>query len=176
MLLILFWQPLSWASSLWQEEQQRLRVGLNLFPAVLGALEKLSEQCNADGELEISVVYRTTDKAAQQAADSLQALDNLQGLPLRVRIMPIRQLRSARAGSIGAVFVASTGLEPQLLRLLSERHQTLVFSPFEGDVIAGAVAGVHVADRILPSINTEQAQRAGLSFKPFFRKVAHHVE
>lgn len=168
------------ALPLWQEELQRLRVGLNLFPAVLGAQEQLSAQRNADGVLEIVIVYRSTDKAAQQAVASLEALGQVQGHPLRVSVLPIDQLEPDREPDreppLAAIFVASSGLEPDLLRRLSERHQVLVFSPFEGDVSAGAVAGIHVADRILPSINLAQARRAGLSFKPFFLRVAHHAE
>ncbi|NEX16121.1 MAG: hypothetical protein C1943_05670 [Halochromatium sp.] len=178
LLLLLLWLSLStaWALSLWQEEQQRLRVGLNLFPAVLGAQERLSAQQTAEGALEIVVVYRSTDKAAQQAASSLKALGKVQGLPLRVSLLPIEQLKAAQGRPLAAIFVASSGLEPDRLRRLSELHRVLVFSPFEGDVSAGAVAGIHVADRILPSINLAQARRAGLSFKPFFLRVAHHAE
>ncbi|MBK1620905.1 hypothetical protein CKO42_21250 [Lamprobacter modestohalophilus] len=174
--LLLLWLSSAWALPLWQEELQRLRVGLNLFPAVLGAQEQLSAQRNADGVLEIVIVYRSTDKAAQQAVASLEALDQVQGHPLRVSVVPIEQLEPNREPPLAAIFVASSGLEPDLLRRLSERHQVLVFSPFEGDVSAGAVAGIHVADRILPSINLAQARRAGLSFKPFFLRVAHHAE
>ncbi|MCF7978129.1 MAG: YfiR family protein [Chromatiaceae bacterium] len=174
--LLLLWLSSAWALPLWQEELQRLRVGLNLFPAVLGAQEQLSAQRNADGVLEIVIVYRSTDKAAQQAVASLEALGQVQGHPLRVSVVPIEQLEPNREPPLAAIFVASSGLEPDLLRRLSERHQVLVFSPFEGDVSAGAVAGIHVADRILPSINLAQARRAGLSFKPFFLRVAHHAE
>jgi hypothetical protein len=176
LLPMVIWSLSSLAVPLWQEEQQRLRVGLNLFPAVLGAQERLAEQCNADGELEIYVVSRSLDKAAQQAADALKAIGEVQRLSLRVTVLPIEQLRSAREQPIAAIFIATSGLEPQQLRRFSERHRTLVFSPFEGDVSAGAVAGIHVADRILPSINLAQARRAGLSFKPFFLRVAHHAE
>ena len=71
--------------------------------------------------------------------------------------------------------MTSVGVGAARLRAWSERFRTLVFSPFAGDVEAGAVAGIYVADRILPFINLRQAQRAGIRFKPFFLKVARHL-
>ncbi len=77
---------------------------------------------------------------------------------------------------LGGIFVASLDVGGKRLRLWSERHRTLVFSPFAGDVEAGAVAGIHVADRILPFVNLPQAHRAEVRFKPFFLDVAHRYE
>ncbi|KAA6183847.1 hypothetical protein F2Q65_14415 [Thiohalocapsa marina] len=176
LLLVLFWLSPVGALPLWQEEQQRLRVGLKLFPAVLDAQQELATKRRDDGMLEIAVVYRTSDQAARQAAAALEALDKVQDIPIAVSVLTVEQLQDNGARHIGAIFVASSGLEPELLRRLSEHHRVLVFSPFAGDVAAGAVAGIHVADRILPAINPAQAGRAGLNFKPFFLRVAHHAQ
>ena len=77
---------------------------------------------------------------------------------------------------MAGVFVASVAVGGARLQAWSERLQTLVFSPFAGDLEAGAVAGLYVADRVLPFINAPQARRAGLRFKPFFLKVARQYE
>ncbi|MEA3639749.1 MAG: YfiR/HmsC family protein [Lamprobacter sp.] len=151
-------------------------MGLNLFPAILGAQEELPAQCNADGALEIAVVYRASEQAAKQAARTLKQIGQVQELALVVSILPVERLSANPEQSLAAIFIANSGLEPALLRRLSEHYQVLVFSPFEGDVAAGAVAGIHVADRILPAINLKQARRAGLSFKPFFLGIAHHAD
>lgn len=176
LLLLLIWLCPAWAASLWEEEQQRLRVGLHLFPAVLGAQEDLSAQRNAEGVLEIVVVHKTSEQAAKQAVRALKELGQVQEIALALTILPVEQLPATHDRSLAAIFIASSRLEPALLRRLSEQHQVLVFSPFEGDVAAGAVAGLHVTDRILPAINLKQAQRAGLSFKPFFLGIAHHAD
>ncbi|MBK5940873.1 YfiR/HmsC family protein [Halochromatium roseum] len=133
-------------------------------------------QRNADGVLEIAVAYRASEQAAKQAARALEQLGQVQEIALAVTILPVERLAANPERSLAAIFIANSGLEPALLRRLSERYQVLVFSPFEGDVAAGAVAGIHVADRILPAINLEQARRAGLSFKPFFLGIAQHAD
>jgi hypothetical protein len=157
---------------LWQEDAQRFRVGLKIFPACLGAVESLADALAPDGSLQVLVVYEGSDETARQALSSLETIDRIRGYPLRLRILSASALDEETETRAGGIFVASVGLNPKRLRIWSERGRVLVFSPFAGDVEAGAVAGLHVADRILPAVNTAQAQRARIRFKAFFLKVA----
>jgi hypothetical protein len=158
--------------ALWQEEAQRFRVGLKIFPACLGALEALADSLAPDGSLPVVVVYEGSDETARQAVSNLEEIDRVRGFALNVRLLSASTLDAYSGARPGGVFVASVGVSSARLRSWSERHQTLVFSPFAGAVEAGAVAGIHVADRILPYINMTQAQRAHVRFKPFFLEVA----
>lgn len=161
---------------LWQEDEQRLRVGLKLFPAVLGALEPPDEETAGDQALRIAVVSEGSPDGADRAASALRAIGKIRGRPLRVVALDARGLDSYEQGRLGGVFVASPGFSGTQLRAWSERLRTLVFSPFPGDVEAGAVAGIHVSDQILPFLNLAQARRAGVRFKPFLLRVARRYE
>ncbi|QVL48572.1 MAG: hypothetical protein KFB96_23815 [Thiocapsa sp.] len=165
----------AWTQSLWQEEEQRFRVGLKLFPAVLGAIDDLEDKHAAGGKLEIRVVYEGSDTVAREAAAALRAIGWIREIPLNVQTLSAEAL-DADDALLGGIFVASVNIGGKRLRLWSERHRALVFSPFAGDVEAGAVAGIHVADRILPFVNLPRAQRAEVRFKPFFLKVARRHE
>ena len=158
--------------SLWQEDEQRLQVGLKIFPAVLGAIESLDSNYAAAGSLQVLVVYQGSAAGADEAVRVLDAIGKVRGLPLRAKALTLEALDQYSARPVAGVFVASTAVGGARLRAWSERLQTLVFSPFAGDLEAGAVAGLYVADRVLPFINAPQARRAGLRFKPFFLKVA----
>ncbi len=165
------------ARTFWPEDQQRLRIGLRLFPAVLGALEGLSQRRSADGSLHVVVAYHGSDEAVQQVVAALKEIDQVQEMPLEVKVLALDDLQAYRAPPpLGGVFIASVGIEPARLQRLSTTHGVLVFSPFAGDVQAGAVAGIRVSDRILPAVNLAQAQRAGVRFQAFFLRVAHHAE
>ena len=164
-----------WTQALWQEEEQRFRVGLKLFPAVLGAIDDLEDKSAASGKLEIRVVYEGSDSIAREAASALRGMGRIGELPLNVQTLDAVAL-DAEDSQLAGIFVASVDLGGKRLRRWSERHRTLVFSPFAGDVEAGAVAGIHVADRILPFVNLPRAQRAEVRFKPFFLKVARRYE
>jgi hypothetical protein len=165
----------AWNKPLWQEEEQRFRVGLKLFPAVLGAVEDLEDKRTSGGTLEIRVVYEGADTVAREAAAALRGIGRIREIPLNVQTLSADAL-DAEDSLLGGIFVASVDVGDKRLRLWSERHRALVFSPFAGDVEAGAVAGIHVADRILPFVNLPRAQRAGVRFKPFFLKVARRYE
>ena len=158
--------------ALWEEEQQRFRVGLKIFPACLGAVESLEDRLAPDGSLQVLVVYEGSDAAARQAATSLNGIGKVRGLTLNAKVLSAMALDEDREDAVSAIFIASVGLGSRQLRAWSERYRVLVFSPFDGEVEAGAVAGLYVADRILPYINMAQAQRVGIRFKPFFLQVA----
>lgn len=164
--------PSAWCQPLWNEDEQRFSVGLKLFPAALGALESLEERRNEAGALEILVVHAGGDDLAREAAQHLIRLGSIRDLPLSVRTIDRDALDRGAHPPPAGIFVASVGMRGEWLRRWSERTGGLVFSPFAGDVEAGAIAGVHVSDRILPAVNLTQARRAGLVFKPFFLKVA----
>lgn len=162
--------------SLWQEEEQRLRVGLKIFPAVLGALEALESKRSADGSLLVLVVHQGPTQIGHEAALNLGGIGQVRGLPLSVKELTVNALDHHDTTPIAGIFVASPGLGADRLGAWSEHYRTLVFSPFAGEVEVGAVAGVYVTDRILPYINRPAAQRAGLHFRPFFLKVARQYE
>lgn len=159
--------------TLWHEEAQRLRVGLKIFAAVLGAVEPRTAERDPSDALQILVVHEGARPSAEEAVASLGAIGQIRGRPLRIGVLDARALDDYRCAPPDGIFVASVGLAGQRLRAWSEGLRTLVFSPFAGDVEAGAVAGIHVSDQILPALNVPQARRAGVRFKPFLLRVAH---
>lgn len=162
--------------TLWEEEQQRFRVGLKVFPACLGAVENLDDRLASDGSLQVLVIYEGSDATARQAVTSLNGIGKVRGLTLNAKALSVTAIDEDREADVSAIFVASVGLGSRYLRAWSERYRALVFSPFDGEVEAGAVAGLYVADRILPYINLAQSQRAGIRFKPFFLQVARQYD
>lgn len=160
------------SQTLWREDEQRVRVGLKLFPACIGALESIEDWLTPRGSLLVLVVHTGSNGSARPAVANLEAVGRIRDYPLEVRPLSATELDGYAGTRPVGVFVASVDLQPRRLRLWSERQRTLVFSPFAGAVEGGAVAGVHVADRVLPFISPAQARRAGIRFKPFFLDVA----
>lgn len=92
--------------SLWQEEEQRFRVGLKLFPAVLGAVEDLEDKRASDGQREIRVVYEGSDTIARDAASALRGIGRIREIPLNVQTLSAEALDADNA-QLGGIFVAS---------------------------------------------------------------------
>lgn len=179
-LLLCLWIALNAGAaqgdSLWQEDDQRLRVGIKLFPAVLGAMESPGEESVGDRAFRVAIVSDGSSEGADRAASALRAIGQIRDRRLRVVTLNAKDLDTFRGRTLSGVFVASPGFSGAQLRAWSERLRTLVFSPFPGDVEAGAVAGIHVSDQILPLLNLAQARRAGVRFKPFLLRVARHYD
>lgn len=161
---------------IWKEDEQRVRMGWKIFPACLGALESLDEWLTPAGALLVLVVYEGGDAIASQTAVSLGAKAALRGHPLSVRMLSAGDLDAYAGERPAGIFIASVEIQAVRLRAWSSRFRALVFSPFAGAVEEGAVAGIYVADRILPFVNLAQAQRAKVRFKPFFLGVARQYE
>lgn len=166
----------SLAALLWEEDAQRLRIGLKLFPACLGALESFPSSATRAGAWRVVVVHRGDPDTAREARAALAALGSVRGLPLSARVAEVEELEALDEAAVSAIFVVSLELESSRLRAWSERYGVLVFSPFAGDVERGAVAGIAVGERIQPAVNLTQAARAALVFKPFFLRVARQHE
>jgi hypothetical protein len=161
--------------TLWSDEaRERLNVGLKLFPACLAADRSLDTRLTANDKLLLLVAYDDDPAVAARAAARLRRLGKIRGHALEVRSLPLEQLARYRKTPIGGLFLATPDV-PELMQLPGRLH-TLVFSPFLGAVERGAVAGIHVAERILPYVNLQQARRAGVRFKPFFLQVAKPYE
>ncbi|NEX18938.1 hypothetical protein G3480_01165 [Thiorhodococcus mannitoliphagus] len=164
------------SSGFWREDEQRLSVGAKLFPAFLGALEDLEQYRMKDGSLRVLVLFTGMRAPAMEVAARLAELDRIRGIPLKVQVMREDEMSRDAGPRPAAIFVASFEVDLKALRSWSERHRSLVFSPFSGAVEAGAIAGIYVADRILPYVNARQAARAHVRFKPFFLQVARRYE
>lgn len=171
-LLFLYVTTTSIAQGLWPEENQRLSVGIRLFPACISADMKLAEKRTANGKLRILVLHEQDRLQAGVVADKLQELDQIGGYPLQIDIVSQTSIDQYKNQQIAALFITSPGIQSELFDNWVINHHTLVFSPFAGDVMRGAVAGLHVSDRILPIVNMTQAKRGAISFKPFFLRIA----
>ncbi|NEV61947.1 hypothetical protein [Thiorhodococcus minor] len=164
------------SSGLWQEDEQRLQVGLKLFPAFLGALEDLDRYRTQDGSLHVLVLFQGVRGPAMEVADRLAEVDRVRGVPLSLEVVRGDEMNGYAGPRPAAIFVASVEADRGNLGSWSERYGVLVFSPFGGAVEEGAIAGLYVADRILPYVNVRQAARAKVRFKPFFLQVARRYE
>lgn len=161
--------------TLWREDEQRMQLGLKLFPVSIGAVESLETALGPDGRLLVLVVHEGAKPPALQLPAQLESA-KVRGHGLRAKVLSAAELDAYSGPRPGGIFIASVGLSPDRLRAWSERQRALVFSPFDGAVEAGAVVGLHVADRLLPIVNLTQAERSGIRFRPYFLEEARHYE
>lgn len=152
---------------------QRVRIGLDLFPSVLAADEAIEgKKCN-DGTLQLILVHAGRENFAEEMAAALKRIKEIRGIPIGISIVEIHELEKTTDCPTAGIFLVErvTGAMEAVIRFGRDRH-AIVFSPFPGDVENGVPSGMLITDRILPYVNIEALRLFDVHLKSFFLKIA----
>lgn len=155
-------------------DERRMRAGARLFRALLVADLDLQARVATDGELHIVLLGATPHEEGELRRHMLPQgnAPAFSGLPLQLEVRELEALGEGERPA--AVFLAEPLGDAELARLVqwSREQQVLLYSPFEGDVERGVMAGLSVEAKVLPYLNEAALVAAGVSLKPLFHKVA----
>lgn len=157
-------------------DERRMRAGARLFRALLVADLDLHSRVADDGALHIVLLGANSSEALELRRHILPPGEGeaalVSGLPLQLQAAEMATLEQAVRPA--AVFVAEPLDDRELSRLVywSRQHGVLLYSPFEGDVERGVMAGLSVEARVLPYLNEAALDAAGITLKPLFHKVS----
>ncbi|MCZ4303220.1 YfiR/HmsC family protein [Zoogloeaceae bacterium G21618-S1] len=168
-----------WLGAIAADEQdaRRVTVGLNLFPALLAADQNIADKGDGNGRLLLLLVHRDEVELVEQLAVALRDKGAIRGIALQVKSVRVDQLASYANAKVAGIFVAQRlGDDIDAVLAFSRRHQSLSFSPFPGDVERGVAAGISVSDRVLPYVNIDAVDAAGVRIKPFFLRIAERYD
>ena len=156
-------------------EDVRLRAGLDVFRSVLAADMNIMDKRGPDGALLLVLIYRNNKSIAENVARHLEDAQRIHGVPIRVAIATSASLDQYRDPPPAGIFMVQE-IRNDLETVIDygKKHRIIVFSPFEGDVEAGVVGGIHISDRLLPYINIGAMKASGIRIKPFFLRVSKH--
>jgi hypothetical protein len=154
---------------------ERVRIGLDLFPSLLAADADIAAKKCADGNLHLLLVHAGRERFAREMAERLSQIKEIRGIPIRVSLVAIEALGETLECPIAGIFLSERvgdGLS-SVIRFGRDRHAVL-FSPFPGDVEKGVASGILISDRILPYVNLEALRLSGVHIKSFFFGIAEH--
>jgi hypothetical protein len=157
------------------QDERRVRTAARLFRALLAADVGIERKVDAEGRLDVAIYSPDTATAERVAAlivpPDAAAPVSVRGLPLQLR--HIDGLGEETAPPI-ALFLATPLANAELDRLVgwSIRHQVILYSPFEGDVERGALAGLAIGAKVQPYLNQRSLSASKVELKPFFLRVA----
>ena len=154
------------------DDERRVRTGAKLFRALLAADLDLGERRADSGELRVLVLGSDVD-LLEEAITLIAGEDGstLGDLPVGVEV--IGELSANGDAPVAGVFIADPApAELAAIIRWGIEHGTIIYSPFEGHVEAGALAGIAVEARVRPYVNQQTLDAAGIRLKPFFLKVA----
>lgn len=153
-------------------DEQRVRAGARLFRSLLAADTRITDKAASDGALHV-LIYAPDGTDIAEVRDLLSpagdpAKAGVRGLPVRVDV--IDHVPDGDAPAPAGLFVAGLPGSADLDGLIrwSIDHKVMVYSPFEGHVERGALAGHVVEAQIKILVNESTLQRTGIELKPFF--------
>ncbi|MCB1626579.1 MAG: hypothetical protein KDI48_02555 [Xanthomonadales bacterium] len=156
-------------------DERRMRAGARLFRALLVADLDLRSRAAEDGELHVVLLGANSSEENELRRHMLPQGDappQLGGLPMQIEVRELAALDGDPRPA--AVFIARPLGGQELAQLVqwSRQRQVVLYSPFEGDVERGVMAGLSVEAKVLPYLNQAALEAAGVSLKPLFLKVA----
>ncbi|MCE9687990.1 hypothetical protein LZP73_17585 [Shewanella sp. AS16] len=180
MLSLLLWPPLLHAQSNNDSfTDHRVRVGLKLFRALLSADLKLKEKTDTSGAVPVILVHiNSEDDTREYQALLDNYLREINGLPLRIDIRTLEQILRPGSDKPAAIFIAQKLNDAELSALIEQsiNQGVILFSPFEGDVEKGVLAGISVQAAVRPLLNIGTMNQSRLSIKSFYLKAARQYE
>lgn len=153
------------------QDERRVRTGARLFRSLLAADVAVKSKA-VEGVLDVAVYARSEAQVEVVAPVIAPAGEPGKVRGLRLSLRRIDAIDEARIPM--GVFLA-TPLPPEQLAALidwSRRHRVILYSPFEGDVERGVMAGLSIEAKVQPYVNPRALAAGGVELKPFFLKVA----
>lgn len=165
-------------------DERRIHSGLKFFRTLLLADEDIESHTDADNKALLLIVYASDKQIAERFAEEL--LDSgsgdkqgqLRNLNLKVEVSSDPKLQAYQQKNIAGIFVAQATYDRELTPLISfsREHNVILYSPFEGHVEKGVMAGLTIDTRVLPYLNVAALDAAHIRLKAFFLKAARHYE
>lgn len=179
-LLILLSCLDTFSVALGSPQEQRVQIGLRLFRTLLAADQNLSGKVDTQGRLELVLLYQDDRSQAEEFAKALRSSGQgkIKKIPLQVTPLDIANLAALRTRVPAALYLVQP-LPKTILSTVIQYgidQQRMVFSPFEGDVEKGVLAGLAIEVRVLPYVNQTTLQQSRIQLKELLLKVAKIYE
>ena len=161
-------------------QEQRVQIGLRLFRTLLAADRDLAEKVNAEGRLELALIYQDDRTQAEQFAMALQESGHgseqgkIRNFPIQITLTDVAHLKELRQRAPAAIYLVQPLPDPALGAVIRYGidHQRIVFSPFAGQVEKGTLAGLAIEVRVMPYINETTLKQSGIRLNSLLLKVA----
>ena len=165
--------------------ERRALVGLKLFRTLITADLKLAEKANQDNALPVLLIYANNKTQADEYRERLESIfEPVKKYSFKIEVANVFEFEKVRNDKkvgddkYAAVFIAQQLNNDELIPVIEYgiKNSVVVFSPFEGDVEKGVLAGISVQATVRPMLNMDTLNQSKLLIKPFYLKVAKQYE
>ena len=172
------------ASIMDENVERRLRIGLGLFRGLLASDLDLTSKTNIDNQLMLLVIYQDDPTDIQPLVDQLansgrgKKKGKVRNLPLKVVATNDIYFQKYKEDVPAGIYIAEDLPDNALEAVIKYgiANHIIVYSPFDGHVQKGILAGLDIGIRVQPSINLQTLKKSGLHIKTLFLKIAKAYE
>ncbi len=181
-ILILLLPPFVLANN--EITERRISIGLRFFRSLLASDNKLPEKLNVANQLNLLLISTKDPSESQEIAEQLlnagraNSKGKIRGFPINISISTTEQLSASKHTPLAGIYLTDKLSQQQLTTIINYgiSHQIIVYSPFEGDVQAGILAGLDISINVRPYINSRTLKKSQLVIKALFLKVSKFYE
>ena len=157
---------------------RRASVGIKLFRSMLVSNTTYLNKVTDSGELHVKLIFIVSDRKARALAASLGPdFQVLKGKPVVLEVVSLNEYLKNKETILGAFIVQKmNGANLKAVIDKSILDQTLLFSPFEGDVEKGVFGGISVESKVRPFINIDTLKKSKITLKAFYLRVSKKHE
>jgi hypothetical protein len=154
--------------------ERRTSVGLKLFRSMLVANTAYQQKITDLDTLRVKIIFNHGLAKAQTLKQSLIADSaKLHGKAVVFELISIKDYLQSNDKILG-LFIAEKIDHASLQALIDKSitTQTLLFSPFKGDVEKGVLGGISVESKVRPFINMKTLNASKVTIKSFYLRVS----
>ncbi len=151
---------------------RRLMAGLELFPSFLAADQKIQTKQDANGFLQLIILYTNDKRTAEKMAKRLMLIATIKSIPIQTTIVKATDFSQIPDKTAG-IFISQNNIDNlDSITLYGEQHSIITFSPFSNDLKHGITGSLLITARIRPHVNLDTVKKSNLSLKPFFLRIS----
>lgn len=156
-------------------EDRRVMISASIFPRIIAVDEDLSKKLDSKGNVHLALVYKSDISKAEKIAKQIRRkVKKIAGTKFHVTIVKLKDINQDNSERFSGILLvnplSNTGLKT--VKNYSNTQHILLFSPFEGDVERGVMAGIFVGSKIRPYFNLKSLGSAEVSLKSAIMKVS----
>jgi hypothetical protein len=154
--------------------QARLEIGINILPSVIAANMRWNiEEKYKQQPITLFIIYDENRKLARDALSKLTRIKKIRGHRVKKEIVSMSEILSSTTDENSVLFIVEPLFENSERAIeFSRSHQSLLFSPFKGDVEKGVMTGFDVTNKVLPAVNLKALKESNIRLKAFFLRIA----
>jgi len=159
-------------------DNQRIWLGLEMFPTILSADKNITEKIDNNGKLLLVLLYENKQNIADDMIKSLRKIGKIRNIPIEIEATNDFTLKKYETRNIAGIFLIERINHKQFkdVSRYGKKHSIIVFSPFEKDVEMGIPAGIIIYDRIFPYINQNAIKAYNVKLKDLFLEIAEQYD